>query len=178
MSKSLSRRNVLRGAMGGTAVTVALPFLNCFLNGNGTALAATGGPLPSCFGSWYQALGFNPGMWIPEKIGQGYDNNVQLKVLDAFKDRINIYSGMRYFLDGRPHETHTSTPQIAMTGAVFEDQNSGPSIDSKIADVIGTKTRFRSLEISLDGSRGSYSQRSGTSQNASEGSPAALYARI
>ena len=38
-----SRRNFLRGMLGATAINVALPFLDCFLNGNGTALAA-GGP--------------------------------------------------------------------------------------------------------------------------------------
>ena len=35
---------------GGTAVTVGLPFLDCQLNGNGTALAATGEKLPAAFG--------------------------------------------------------------------------------------------------------------------------------
>ncbi len=61
MSKALNRRTVLRGMLGGTAVSVALPFLDCFLNTNGTALAATGGELPVVFGSWFQNLGFNPG---------------------------------------------------------------------------------------------------------------------
>ena len=34
-----NRRRVLRGVLDGGAVTVALPLLNCFLNGNGTAMA-------------------------------------------------------------------------------------------------------------------------------------------
>ncbi|MEQ9447474.1 MAG: DUF1552 domain-containing protein, partial [Rhodospirillaceae bacterium] len=38
--------------------------------------------------------------------------------------------------------------------------------------------RFRSLEVSFSGARKSYSQRSGTSVNPSEGSPAALYQRV
>ena len=46
----ISRRTVLRGLLGGTAVTVGLPMLECFLNTNGTAYAATGAPLPPCFG--------------------------------------------------------------------------------------------------------------------------------
>ena len=174
MSK-LTRRIVLRGVLAGGAVTVALPVLDCMLNGNGTALAATGAALPPCFGHWLQALGFNPGMWVPKKIGQGYENNAQLRLFDSLRDKINIYSGMKYFLDGRPHETHTSSVQIATTGAVFDSSPIGPSLDTKIADVIGTRTRFRSLEVSLDGSRQSWSRRSGTSINPSEGSPAALY---
>ena len=41
MSK-MPRRTFLRGAMRGAAVGVALPLLNCFLNENGRAFAATG----------------------------------------------------------------------------------------------------------------------------------------
>jgi hypothetical protein len=47
----LSRRRVLRGMMGGAAITVGLPFLDCFLDSNGAALAATRAPLPVCFGT-------------------------------------------------------------------------------------------------------------------------------
>ena len=46
-----TRRTVLRGMIGGAAVNVALPMLNCFLNTNGTALAS-GAPLPVRFGTW------------------------------------------------------------------------------------------------------------------------------
>jgi hypothetical protein len=38
-----TRRTALRGMLGGGLVSVALPFLDCFLDVNGTALAATGG---------------------------------------------------------------------------------------------------------------------------------------
>ena len=34
-----SRRRLLRGMMNGAAVTLGLPFLDCFLNTDGTALA-------------------------------------------------------------------------------------------------------------------------------------------
>jgi hypothetical protein len=176
---NLSRRRVLRGTFGGAAVTVALPFLNCHLNSNGTALAATGQALPSVFGHWYQGLGLSPGKWIPTGVGKGYENNVQLKVFDDFKAKMNIFSGMRYFLDGRPHETHTSTVEIATTGAVFTSPDKiGPSLDTNIADQIGTRSRFRSLNISLDGSRRSWSRRSANSVSASEPVPLNLYSQI
>ena len=178
MNKLTNRRNVLRGALGGAAITVGLPFLDCFLNSNGTALAATGKALPVCFGTWYQGLGFNNGRWLPNKTGTNYENNVELKMFDPFKPRMNIISGTKYFLDGRPLETHTTGWQIASTGMIPSGVNSGPSLDSTIADVIGTRTRFRSIEVSLDGSRTSYSNRSGSSRNPSEPSPVALYTRI
>ena len=41
-----SRRRVLRGMVGGSAVSVGIPLLNYFLNTNGTALAnGFGGPI-------------------------------------------------------------------------------------------------------------------------------------
>ena len=40
MSLTLDRRTVLRGVIRGTTIAVSLPFLDCFLSGNGTALAA------------------------------------------------------------------------------------------------------------------------------------------
>ena len=47
------RRTALRGMLGGSAVSVALPFLDCFLNTNGTALLPfnAGTPIPGFGGS-------------------------------------------------------------------------------------------------------------------------------
>ena len=104
-------------------------------------------------------------MWIPEKIGANYENNVQLKLFDPFRERMNIFSGMKYFLDGRPHETHTSTVQIATMGAVIDSGEIGPSLDSKIADVIGKDTRFRLWRFRLKGLGRVGVVRSGTSVN-------------
>src|SRR3954470_764713 len=112
MSTLSSRRRVLRGMLGGMAVSLGLPFLDCFLNTNGKALAANGAQLPVVFGSWFQNLGLNPGRWKPSKVGAGYENNVELKVLDPFRDRMNVISGTKYFLDGRPLETHVTGVQI------------------------------------------------------------------
>lgn len=177
MSK-LTRRKVLRGMLGGTAVSVALPFLDCFLNTNGNALAATGGQLPVVFGSWFQNLAFNPGRWKPATIGANYQNNIEMKVLDPFRERINVISGTKYFLDGRPLETHVSGVQIATMGSLPLGVDSDPSLDTAIADVIGDKTRFKSIEIALSGGRQSLSRRKGGAINPSEPSPAALYTRM
>jgi hypothetical protein len=178
MTKRITRRNILRSTSVGASLTVALPFLDCFLNSSGTALAATGASLPFCYGTWWQGLGLTPGRWVPDKIGKGYENKVELKMFDRYKDRINIISGTKYFLDGRPLETHTTGWQIASQGGIPTGVNSGPSMDSIIADTIGARTRFRSLEISLDGSRASYSKRAGSASNPSEPSPLGLYTRI
>lgn len=53
MAFDLSRRTALKGIMNGAAITVGVPLLDIFLNGNGEALAATGAPLPVRFGTWF-----------------------------------------------------------------------------------------------------------------------------
>ena len=57
------RRALLRGMLGGAAVSVALPFLDIFLNDHGTALAS-GAPLPLRFGTWFWAMGHTPNQAI------------------------------------------------------------------------------------------------------------------
>ena len=78
--------------MGGGAVTLALPFLDCFLNTNGTALLR--GHRPGAAGGVWHLV---PGAGLqPRPLGaqggrrHGYENNVELKVLDPFRDKINI----------------------------------------------------------------------------------------
>jgi hypothetical protein len=177
MNPRLTRRSVLRGMLGGTAVSVALPFLDCFLNEQGTALAS-GAPLPPVFGSWFQNLSLNPGRWKPDRVGAGFQNNVELKVLDPFRERMNVISGTKYFLDGRPLETHVSGVQIATMGSLPFGATSDPSLDTFIAEVIGPRTRFRSVDIALSGGRQSLSRGKGGVINPSEPSPAALYTRL
>ncbi len=178
MSDKLGRRKVLRGVMNGTAISLSLPFLDCFLDNNGTALAATGAPLPVVFGSWVQNLGLNPGRWKPDTVGANYQAGPELTALDALKDKMNIFSGMNYFLDGRPLDTHDTTLEVATMGSIPLGTNADPSLDAIIADVVGARTRFRSLEVALNGSRKSWSRRRGGAVNPSEPSPAALYTRI
>lgn len=165
---SFNRRTVLRGMLGGTAVSVALPLFE----------AQASGALPPVFISWFQSLGLNPGRWRPSKTGAGYDNNVELKVLDPYKSRVNVVSGMKYFMDGRPLETHTSGNYIATMGYLPMGGPGGATIDTTIGETIGARTRFRSLEISMGGGRQSWSKRAGGVSNPSDPSPASLYARL
>ncbi|HEX4050456.1 MAG TPA: DUF1552 domain-containing protein [Steroidobacteraceae bacterium] len=178
MSSRISRRRVLRGMLGGAAISVGLPLLDCFLNDNGTALA-DGAPLPVVFGTWFAAMGYNPGFWEPQVVGPKYAMKPLLQVLQPFQDKINVFSGMQTFLDGRPLATHETGAQICTIGSIPVGQDSDvASIDQVVANSIGTRTRFRSLEVSYEGVPSSWSRRSSTSVNASEVSPLALYRRI
>lgn len=181
VNRLATRRRVLRGMLGGAAVSVGLPFLDCFLNVNGDALAATGAKLPKAFGTWYGALWFNPGRWEPSAAGTIKEMAPELAALNKFKSYVNVYSGMKVVLDGRPSQPHSTGIMAVVTGVVprsREEVIAAPSLDSLVADVIGSTTRFRSLEASGAGGPTSYSRRSGSVMNPAEPSPAALYTRL
>jgi hypothetical protein len=177
--KPVNRRSILRGMMGGAAVTVGLPFLDCFLNTNGTALA-DGQQLPVVYGTWFWGLGLNPGRWEPAKPGKMDQMNAELQPLQAHVAKMNVFSGMKAFLDGKPNGVHFSGVQGMLTGTVPRGMTADkPSVDTLIADVIGTRTRFRSIEVCCAGNPShSQSRRSGAVVNPGEISPAALYTRI
>jgi hypothetical protein len=179
MKSSIKRRQLLRGMMGGAGVTVALPFLECFLNANGTALAS-GRPLPVRFGTWNWGCGMNPQRWIPTKIGKDYDLPPELKYIAAIKDQVNVFSGYKAILDGKPNLPHISGMMALRSGQVAAKESyDAPTLDVLVGDVIGTDTRFRSLEMAATGNPNhSYSYRNATSKNPAEVSPISLYTRI
>jgi len=95
----------------------------------------------------------------PKTVGANYEFGIELQPLTPFKSKLNVYSQMSALLDGRPPAAHTVAPAVILQGTapptVEHPMNPGPSIDASIADVIGTRTRFRSLEVSCTGSAAS-----------------------
>src|SRR5438067_8829680 len=103
-----SRRRVMRGVLNGSAVTVALPFLNCFLDGNGAALA-DGSPKRIRFAHWFFGNGFTAGrQWWPDQTGSLKDVMLpeEIKALEPIKDKINIISHLNVIPDGKPNRPH------------------------------------------------------------------------
>src|SRR4051812_36170360 len=98
MRKSMSRRRVLRGFLGGGAVTLGLPFLECFLDGNGRALA-NGQAIPVRFGTWFWQLGMNDKVWTPENVGPDYDVKPELEAIGSMKRHVNLFSRFRLDLE-------------------------------------------------------------------------------
>jgi hypothetical protein len=178
--EKLSRRNVLRGIMGGAAVTVALPLLECFLDSSGTAYAASGAPLPPIFGSWFYGLGLTPNHWEPNETGNQFTLPEHIAVLEPVKAKLNIFSGLQVFLDGKVNQNHYSGAQCQMTGIVSRTGSDySTSLDTVVGAHIARRTRFRSLEVGCDGDRRStWSARGANGMNPAEVSPLALYARL
>jgi hypothetical protein len=175
-----NRRYVLRGMLGGAAVTVGLPVLNCFLNNSGTAFA-NGSPLPVRFGTWFWGLGMNKAVFTPKTIGPNYDLPEEMASWEPVKQHINVFSGYRVLTDGRPNLCHFSGWVGIRCGQapVVRGDSPNESMDVTVADRIGGGTRFRSITCAATGSpHDSYSFRSADAVNPPEVSEIDFYQRI
>lgn len=177
---TIGRRRILRGMLNGAAVSVTLPFLECFLNGNGDALAS-GAPLPTRFGTWFWGLGMVSQIFTPKTVGPNYDLPEQISSWRDIKQHVNIYSNLNVVTDGRPPVCHYTGWVGVATGEAPLNGNSYPreSIDVTVADAIGSTTRFRSLQMAATGGqRSTHSFRSTDAVNPPDVSPAELYQKI
>jgi hypothetical protein len=181
----VDRRRMLRGMLNGAAVTVSLPFLDIFLNENGTALAATGPgggtPLPSRFGTWFWGLGVDPNIFTPSSVGALKDLPLQLQPIDKVKQYVNVLTNFDVLTDGSPNLCHYTGWVALRTGATPPARGilPGASLDTAIADVIGGGTRFKSLQMAATGGpRDTYSFRSADAINPPEISAVELYRKI
>lgn len=175
----LSRRSILRGAINGAKVAIALPFLDLFLDVNGQALAATGQRLPTRFGTWIWGCGFIPERWIPTTEGSDYEMPIDLAPLAPYREQMALFTGFDVKLDGVANKPHVTGNLGLRTGIpVANETVRAPTLDVLIGDVIGKDTRFKSIEMSASGIERSYSYRGAGAANPSEVSPATLYRRI
>ncbi len=180
MSTPFSRRRMLRGTLGGAAITVGVPLLDCFFDGNGQALA-NGSAAPIRFGTWFWGLGMNKQIFVPKKTGENYDLPEELEAIRPVQQHVNLFTNYRVLTDGKPNLCHT-TGWIGLRCGTAPKTNGdlpSPSIDVLISDAIGGGTRFRSLELTATGGlRDSYSFRSADSINPPAVSAIKFYERI
>ena len=178
---TMDRRFLLRGTCQGALAVMGLPFLDCFLDSKGKALAATGRPLPTRFNTFFFGLGLTKQLWIPKNGGKDYEMTSQLKPLEAYRSKINVFSGLRVPLDDNPNYQHWSGAAAAATGISPTKQSEFDSktIDQQIADVISHGTRFKSVSASAAGDpKQSYSSLGGANTLPAEASPLSLYTRL
>lgn len=180
-SDGLTRRSLLRGLLAGSAVTVGLPPLERFFNGNGTAYAACG-TLPRRFGVWMWGNGGMPERFTPVDQGPDYTLSPLLLPMAALKAKIAVITGMKVET-GNPiaHWSGvggilTGTPLITRGGE--EHTFAAPTIDQIAARTLGRDTRFASLEIGVERGAQAISYNGPDSPNAPETRPAALFDRV
>ena len=177
----LDRRFLLRGMINGTAAAVALPFLDCFLDSKGKALAATGENLPTRFGTYFWGCGLTKQLWVPKTTGKNYEITPQLKPLESIRDKINVFSNFRIPFDDNPNYQHWSGVAAAATGIspTKNGQFDSKTIDQQVADVISRGARYKSIAASAAGNpKESYSSLGGLNTLPAESNPLALYNRL
>lgn len=153
--KALDRRTFLRGA-GGAAV--ALPFLDSMVPA--LAKAATTPEKPVRMAFVYVPNGIDMRNWNPDYEGKLQQLPRILKPLEPFKEDFNLLGNLthnagRALLDGAGD--HGRCCAAYLTGVqprkTMVDIKSGISFDQIVANQIGSKTRFKSLEIGMEDAR-------------------------
>ena len=136
--RTMKRRTFLRG-LGGAML--ALPALECMLNGHGTALAQ-GRPLPRRFGVFFWGNGVRLDRWVPSGTGAGYGLSPALAPLQPVKNYVNVVSNYKVYAAGpRGHHDGVSGMLSGVEFIPLDHPNSnysskfgGPSIDNILHD--------------------------------------------
>ena len=144
--KHLSRRTVLRGL----GATVALPLLDAMIPAR-TALAQTAAAPTLRFGTIYVPHGVIMDVWMPKKVGTGFELPVILKPLENLRAHFNVVSGL--YSEGA--NAHSACPGFFSASAHAPRGNLiqlNTSIDQVIAQKIGQGTTFPSMELAIEDS--------------------------
>jgi hypothetical protein len=187
--KTLDRRTVLKGALAtGAAVSIPLPLLEIMLNGNGTAYAQTGTPVPALFVMWFFGDGTLPGLWKPAMTGTGssWSLSPQLQGLSGLKSYLTVISGLtnKLVVGGREHPTGSAG---ATTGAPLNGNAvTAASIDQIVAQLISKGAPFNSIEVGVtpatpngpEDSLATVSHRGPNAKNVADYDPKSVFSRL
>ncbi|MEM7153378.1 MAG: DUF1552 domain-containing protein [Myxococcota bacterium] len=163
-----SRRHLLRSLGLGAAAAPFLPLLE----------SAAGEPEapPKRLLLFFHPHGVIRDTWLPQGTETDFTLPTMLEPLAPFQDRMVVLDGLQIVPSGPPGGPHTVGPAYLFTGSpmlagddFMHPSSGGPhgwgssqSIEQAVADVIGTTTPFRSLELGVQvggnhpGSRMSY----------------------
>jgi hypothetical protein len=194
-NKMLSRRNVLRGILGGSAIAIGLPTFDYMLNDNGNAYA-DGEGLWTRFGLWYFGNGVRIQDWIPGgttdwQAGAGHE----LEPLLPHKEYVSVVSGLSVKTPRHAHHSGISAVcaggphlKVADVRDTIVSTFKYPSIDQVAAShyMNETPTQYRSIEAAVTRFRGTdegtsfqhLSHNGPNDVNPSEESPQALFGRL
>lgn len=150
----LDRRAVLRGA----GVSLALPILSAMAPAL-SRRSAEAGPVRTCF--IYRPNGAWMPDWTPKGAGASFEFGPTLAPLTAFKKDVLVLTHLginagRALGDGagdhaRSASTYLTCVHPKKTGG--KDIRAGVSVDQLIANHVGRKTRFPSLELGMERGR-------------------------
>lgn len=190
-ARTLDRRTVLRGMLGGAAATIALPALDAMLNPHGEAWA-DGGALPDRFGVWFWGNGVRPDRWVPSGT-TGWTPSDELAPLAALVPFVSVVSGCEVKTATHPHHSGMTAVmtgqryhQLGTTRDTIVTTFAAQSVDQLAADWMAGLAPFRSLELGVTRFRGTdegstfehLSHNGPNSPNPAEYEPSRLYDRL
>ena len=148
----LSRRIFLKGITAAQVpAIVGIPPLISMFNSTGTAYAADTPRLGESPGRrfviWFNGNGIPERYWIPSATGPSYDITPCLTPIGRLKDDVLVLSGLDNTYGGNGHPQSLCA---LMTCTRLTSSGPGaPSLDQLLAAKIGSKSRFRSLQIGV-----------------------------
>lgn len=185
MSRVLGRRTVLRGALG---VALGLPWLEAMAPRKARAEAT---PIKR-FVVMFSPNGTLPELWTPSGGETDFSLSPILSPLADHRDDLVIIQGLDQ--QGGGGDAHQNGIGGALTGTALNPGPfggvqappagwaSGPSVDQRVADVIGGETKLPSLELGVQvgaaDNWGRMCYRASNQPLPPEDDPAAVYARV
>jgi hypothetical protein len=151
--RTLHRRTMLKGAAHGLLAAVALPPLEAMLNGNGTAYAADGMPIPVRFGVWYWGSGVRKAQFFPSTTGPNWESTPELEPLQSVRSELNVLGGFAVKEGGIVHHIGTAVLKTGRTyvdyGGNFNTDVTTHSFDVDVAQHLGAGTAFPALHVGV-----------------------------
>ena len=155
MSRRIDRRTMLRGL----GAAVALPWLDAMAPIASAAPGIAKSPLRAAF--LYVPNGMHMQDWTPKAEGLLGDLPLTLEPLKAFKNDINVLSGLaldKAKANGDGPGDHARAQASFLTGRQARKTNGadiriGQSADQWIAQHVGEHTKFNSLELGIEGGK-------------------------
>jgi len=140
---SIGRRQFLRSA----SALIALPALESFpVFGAATKAATVSAKKARCLVSVGSYLGLHQNAFFPKEAGRGYTMPETLKPLTDHRDAFTVFSG----LDHRAANGHG-----AWSNFLCGNSPNAYSLDQMVADQIGQKSRFPSVQLTAGTGEGS-----------------------
>lgn len=150
--KHLSRRRLLQGA----GTSIALPLLDAMIPA-ATAQTRTAAAITPRVGCIYFPHGATMDKWTPATVGSGFEFTEILKPLEAYREQVNIVSGLSlplaYGTDASAGANHTRSSAVFLTAAepgTGAQASLGVSFDQVVARYIGQDTPLPSLELGIE----------------------------
>ena len=149
---ALPRRSFLRG-MG---VTLALPLLDAMVPALTATAKTAAAPTPR-FGFFYVPNGIYLPNWVPAGAGTNFEMSPILESLAPFREQLIVHHGLANHKAslGTGMGLHAKAQTAYLSGVTLKetegaDFRAGKTLDQFAADVLGTETPLRSLELGTE----------------------------